>query len=273
MYLLVIVMLIIGMLGIYAQVLVVQAQQYFAQQNGFAAAMIAWHNAAVSMAASTYDTNLLYGTSALNKQKVADSMPCSLTYLASNPNALNCPPPLYTDGTNNLGGNVVGYGVVTHPNGWYNYIFNPKTKIIGEYVHIKTSLLAFPKSPYQFYSVLAFNTNNEPFAITYVSPPAISAANPPPGFIVLPPAVPSTQQSVISSFSMADLAHQLKMSNVPAYSYGYVTNDTVNNLTNVATSQYVFQLKQTNVNGTTGDLVGTLAPNGSLAIVSSIAGY
>ena len=205
MYLLVITTLIIGLIGIYAQVLSVQAARIAAGQNGLAITMMTWHAAAVSMAASLVDGG----------QFPAASAPCSLSISY----ALGfCPSPA---GTGDANGTVTGAG----PTYTFNKIANYKTGVI-EPVHLP---VGYNASLYQFNSVLYSDpTSSQPYVITFVPQPVPSATNPAPGYLVL--------NGTMTSFSMIDLSHQLQVSGLPTASYGTVQGGFVN------TSDFQFKL-------------------------------
>ena len=205
MYLLVITTLVIGLIGIYAQVLSVQAARFAASQNGLAVAMMTWHAAAVSMAASIVDGG----------QFPAASVPCSLTI--TYPLAF-CPSPT---GSGDAFGTVTGAGPAYTP----NKIMNFNT---GAYepVHLPGGYNA---SLYQFNSVLYLEpASNQPYVITFVPQPIPSAANPAPGYLLL--------NGTMTSFSISDLSHQLQVSGLPTASYGTVEGGSVN------TSDFQFAL-------------------------------
>lgn len=66
MYLLVIVTLIVGLLGVYAQIVALQAARYASSLSGLGKTMVLWHGAAVSMGAKVVATP-------------GATFPCSLT--------------------------------------------------------------------------------------------------------------------------------------------------------------------------------------------------
>jgi len=85
--------LLVGLIGIYTQVLGLQTARMFSHQSGLAKEMLTWHAAAVSMAASIIRTNY---TGPTGYAAIATTG-CSLTYTPPPPmTAVNrCPTPQY----------------------------------------------------------------------------------------------------------------------------------------------------------------------------------
>ena len=187
MYLLVFVTLIIGMVGIYAQVLSLQAARIAASQTGLAKAMMVWHGGAVSMASAIINTSPAIFTHG--------SSPCSLTYtVPSGVGISKCTKP---------SGSGDPFGVVMDNS---NSLYHISAT---EYVHIPTGFTT------QFYSILYEDTSvSQYYVVTFLAKPTISATNPAPGFLALPP------NNRLISFTNDDLLHQLSLSGLPSYSYG-----------------------------------------------------
>lgn len=211
MYLLAFATLLIGIIGIYTQVVAVQTARMAGHQQGIAPAMLTWHAAAVSMAQSIVQTNPSYST------------PCSLTNALTTP--ARCLSPLKGWG----GTAIETYGTVTNASNVPNLIYNvgvghnicvnlPSTCTAVSGSDCTACSANYDTSDYQFYSIL-YQTNNQNYVITYIPPPVISAANPAPGYIT---AIPSGIQL---SMTTGDVMRQLKNTNFVNYAYGYITSN------------------------------------------------
>lgn len=199
MYLLVFVMLVIGLIGLYGQILSLQAARITAGMTGLANSMITWHTAAVSMGAKVAQT-------------AGITVPCSLTYslpsvaasqLASG-SVGKCNAPT---------GSGDSFGTVTQTSagGGLNTLGTNGGASNGP-VHLPADY----NFNNQFYSILYQAANGQYYVITFVPPPVISVSNPAPGFISLPP------NNNLLSFSLTDLQHQLSLTSLPDYSYGEI---------------------------------------------------
>jgi len=218
MNLLVFATLLIGIIGIYGQVLTVQAARIAAQQTGLASTMTIWHHAAMSMAASIVDT----------KQFPIGTPPCSLTFTLPVAGLATCPQP--------AGVIPPETGTVTDGAGVINSVISKSGN--QEPVRLPAS---FSTNLYQFYSILYRDpaTNKQPYVITFVQPPVVSAINPAPGFIQIPPPDPGTGRDRLTSFTLSDLLRQLKISGAQGYSYGTVSNVGGTSTLITAGSQYI----------------------------------
>jgi len=252
MYLLAIVTLIIGMLSIYAQVLSVQAARIAANQTGLAVTMETWHSAAVSMAANIID----------NPPAGGITYPCSLTITPPNGIA-PCVPPNGTGDT---------YGTVTIGSPTYalNNICKANCSTVpqNEPVHLPAD---YNKAMYQFYSVLYSDpSGGQPYVVTFVQAPVISASNPAPGFISLPPT------GHMTSLSTADLLRQLQVSGFPDFAYGTITTSVVNGIPCSGSTCSVLVTPSSQRGSTTVQFTIPLSAglnNGAIAIASSPAGF
>jgi hypothetical protein len=244
MNLLVFAILIIGLIGIYAQALSLQAARLAAQQSGLATTMLTWHAAAVSMAASIIDTN-----------PPGLVLPCSLAIMPPPPPSFGLPSCAAPTGDAN--------GTVTNAGYAPSQIFNTRTGQ-SEPVHLPAN---YDASKYQFYSVLYRdpNTNNQPYVVTFVSPPVISLQNPAPGLIVLPPV------GIMTGFGLGDLTHQLQVSGVPGYSYGTVNN--IGGVSTLVTGGTKYTVGTAYVPGFQYTLPSNIFTNGEVAVISSPAGF
>lgn len=148
MYLLVFTFFIVALIGIYAEVLGVQAARLAAQQSGIAQTMLTWHNAAVSLAQYVVHPS--------------PSTPCSLT-ASLNSTVANC--------TTNIPGNA-----------------NSKVTVTGGSYTSDGVHYYYPQIPsgynttiYQWNSIAyLMPPNNTLTVITYIPP-----NNTPPGFLTL----------------------------------------------------------------------------------------
>lgn len=189
MYLVVFVTLVIGLIGIYAQILSLQAADAASRITVLASNMVIWHGAAVSMANAIVTT-------------VTPTVPCSLTYV----------PPTGSGWPQCIAPSGVTYGTVTD-SAYSRTTINAS----GEYVHLPSDFLA---SQIQFYSVLYREASNGQFYVaTFVTPPVISTTNPAPGYLTLPP------NNKLISYTVSDLLHQLSIVGIPDYDYGGVRSN------------------------------------------------
>lgn len=252
MYLLVIVTVVIGILGLYAQILSLQAARIAESRFGLAAAMSTWHSAAVSMGGSIVDTG----------QFPPGSVACSLTY--------DIPPPPFGGSTMSWcpapTGTGDAYGTVTSsnvpgalPSCPFNYIYNKKAGD-KECVHLPAD---FQIAQYQFYSVLYLDANGQAYVVTFVPSPTPSSTNPAPGFLSLPPNL-----GTYTSFTMSDLIHQLQVSGLAPYSFGPVASTaTTSTLMSGGLMTGSFQYSMPLFGGK------PVLNNGAVAIVSATAGF
>lgn len=222
MYLLTFVTLLIGIIGIYTQVIAVQTIRFSQQQTGIAPTMMTWHAAAISMAQSIILTNnAAYGGTA-----------CSLTYSYTTASIARCPSPKSPP---NTGGDINTYGTVTDNSAVpvpYR-INNPKNnlKICAGLPSICSTPAGYDGTTdctactanydtvnYQFDSIL-YQQNNQNYVITFIPKPVTSAANPQPGFLV---GIPS---GILLSMTIADVMRQFKNTTSVSYNFGYISSD------------------------------------------------
>jgi hypothetical protein len=255
MYLLAIVTLVIGLLGVYAQVLSLQAARFAASQNGLALTMMMWHDAAVSMGASIVDTG----------QFPPGSAPCSLTWYdtaapmlpwATIPDLCLSPIDLALGGSVNVSGKGTVTGMLFGASNIYNTKLKPAPGGV-EPVHLPPG---YNTSVYQFYSVLYRDASDQPFIVTFVQPPVIKASNPAPGLLALPPT------GHLIGLGMSDLLHQLHVSGLPSFAYGTVTNGATTST--LIASDFQYAMPQNTATGVPKPILD----NGSAAIISSPAG-
>ena len=231
MYLLTFVTLLIGIIGIYTNVIALQTAQSALKATGIAPAMLVWHGAAISMAQSILQTNSAGFTAAIA------TTGCSLTFTlpAAASGIARCPPPynLATGVPVNTaasgGGTVTDGASPPSP----NLIYDTKNHY-SSCVNLPSACsLPSPLPPgadctactanydttnYQFYSVL-YGTGIQNYVITYVLPPKITAANPAPGFIA---ALPS---GTLMGYTSGDLLRQLKNTSDANYAFGYLVDN------------------------------------------------
>jgi hypothetical protein len=251
MYLLVVVTLVIGLLSIYAQVLSLQAARIAEGQTGLANTMLMWHAAAVSMGASIVDSGLFPdGTT-----------PCSLTYGTA---LAACTPP-----TSTINGTVTGGPTGYSPSSICTSNCGPAAvgAPVTEPVHLPPN---YATALYQFYSVLYRDTSgatpsNQPFVVTYVAPPVLSASNPAPGYLSLPPTYN------LISLTSNDLLRQFSVLGVPDYAWGKAKSGVgssvlvTRNYMSFGSKSFQYNLP---LNGTSAIL-----DTGAVAIVSTTAGF
>lgn len=224
MYLLVFTTLMIGIIGLYTQVLALQTARLAAHQSAVGSAMLQWHSAAVSMAASIIRTN----PAAYNAVKLNG---CSLTYVMEPGTVAGgftpCPAPILAGGAVDAFGTVTtGPGAPANPN-----LIPNQAGTKNECVHLVsqcTVLGAFGCSActssydtlnYQFYSILYQDAGtNQNRVVTFVPAPKITAANPPPGYLSLVH-VPGGTGNLLGQ-TASDLLQQLNMAGAPNYTYG-----------------------------------------------------
>lgn len=211
MFLLTFTMLIIAVLGVYAQVLGLQTSRLYAQQSAVAQTMLVWHGAAVSMARSVLTTNAA-GYAAIAGGPTSG---CSLT--ATRPPGVVatypfCPPPIFAGAPVN--------GTVTDGTPALNRI--TATQCANLPTQGAGCVPVYDIVNYQFYSVLyqdaASSTN---FVITFVEAPVIGAANPAPGLLTLAAAGGNPGGTRIGLTS-GDLFRQLRNTSAPSFTYGTV---------------------------------------------------
>ncbi|MER2520595.1 MAG: hypothetical protein ABTQ34_07900 [Bdellovibrionales bacterium] len=190
MYLLVFVTLVIGLIGIYGQILTAQTARIAAGQTGFAQTMQDWHVGAVSMAVS-----VLKG----GYSPVATG--CSLTDVTLPGSGGLCPNAAACGG---------GSGVVTNSAGTLGSVTTGGPTC--ELVHLPSNYKA---QYFQFYSVLYMPATGGRYVLTWVPPPTTGPA---PGYIVLP-------TKYQTSITMSDLAQQFRnVAKAAPYTHGTVKN-------------------------------------------------
>lgn len=235
MYLLVFVTLVIGLIGIYGQILTAQTARVAASQTGFAQTMMDWHSAAVSMGGS-----VIKGASA-----PTDIIGCALT--AFSPPSASVSPCQNTV--------CSGLGIVTDMTGSARYkIALDRTGPCAEDVHLSSSYKA---EYYQFYSVLYAAASGARYVITWVAPPATSVTNPAPGYIALP-------TKYQTSLTMADLSQQFRnIAKASPYTYGFVKNSKLK-VGGIKADAQTLDVSYD---------VPSYIPEGSIAVISSADGY
>ncbi|HEU0117112.1 MAG TPA: hypothetical protein VFR09_00640 [Alphaproteobacteria bacterium] len=242
MNLLVIVTLLISIIGLYVQVLGLQAARLYSHQTGVAQAMATWHAGAVSMAASIVRTGVAYPAAG-----------CSLTYtvIPGAPGGFAvCPAPTgLTQGTVTNDSATVGIP---------NLVLNKSTSN-KECVHVPATCTAstppncttcsaiFDTTNHQFYSLL-YKSNNQDYVITVVPAASVSATNPN-GYI-------SMARGNQIALTTSDLLQQLKHSTIPNSSFGTVSS------TYVLTTPLI-----------TITLPSFTNANGAVAMISSADGF
>ncbi len=273
MYLLVFTTLMIGVMGIYAQILGLQTSRFAAHQNSVGVAMMQWHTAALSMAASIINTaGPLYTPLQTNG--------CRLTFAPiPGTTIVPCPSPVYMAGQTPLAlvGTAInpGGGTITD-NATTPNLINYKTAA-GTYttqcVHLPARCTrtdingcgaitgAFTSNgckqlydtfDYQFYSVLYKDTlTGGNFVVTFVPAAQISGANPPPGFLQL-----ASGNNI--GITATDLLRQLAHAGAAAESFG-----SIDSAKHLATSGFQYTLPSDfsptilqNANGAVG-IIGT----------------
>ncbi len=243
MYLLVFTTLVISLLGIYTQVLAVEVARLAAQQSGVGAAMLTWHSAAVSMAASILDTNqydyvhadvpagLTYSFCSLgfNAPDVTIGTTTDALHRCTSPTktyfaaGAGTAPSLANGNYANVTGSVcAGNGVITSSGTptppWQlcqiSHLNLPLGPTTIEPVHLPAD---FQTGNYQFYSVL-FKSGVD-LVVTFVPKAAVTTTNPA-GLLTLPN---GAQIGLTSS----DLLHQIGLASQGRYLYGYVSGSTL----------------------------------------------
>lgn len=243
MYMLVFITLVIGLVNIYAQVLVVQTQRLAQSQVGLARTMQQWQVAAISMANSIYYENGAAGPATTAGCSLSISPP---TDASNNPLAL-CAPPNNSGDTN---------GTVTKTTGGtFNQIYNHNTNAV-EPVHLPPG---YDAGDYQFYSVYVQDTvANQSYVVTFVKPPTLSASNPAPGFLTLAGGYQTSQ-------TQADLMQQFVNAHIPNYTYGIVKSSVVTMAGGgIGTTPLTYSF--------TGLAAGVI-PDNSVAMVGSPVGF
>lgn len=230
MYLLVFVTLVIGLLGVYGQILTVQTARVAAGQIGFAQTIQDWHAGAVSMAASV-----------LKGGYAPDNNGCSLTSggpVGDCVNAAVCG----------------GSGVVASSAGAIGKITIDNTAC-DEEIHLPKGYKA---EYYQFESILYLSASGGRYVLTWVPPPIVAAGNPAPGYVALPSASNKRYQT---SMTMADISQQFRnIAKSAPYTYGIVKNSTLK----------VGSIKTDETNVLVLDYgVPNYVPEGSIGIISS----
>lgn len=229
MYLLTFVTLVIALIGLYTQVLILQAANVV-QQPVIASALVTWHTAAVEMAHSILTTNALAYTGAMQTNG------CSLTFQV-NPSSLRtaeiaavipqCPSPKNGVLTVNTAAN--GSGSLT--NGAALPALNNMVVITsaGPPVTYRTTPVLIPQgydlTDYQFYSILFTNLNRN-YVLTFLPPPIVSASNPAPGNIS---GFPNT--AVQLNMTLGGLMQQLGETSLSSNNYGYISTTALPNPT------------------------------------------
>jgi hypothetical protein len=188
MYLLVFITLVISLIGIYTQVLSLQAARLAAGQSAIAQAMIRWHETAIQQVRTAQITTIP-GTNGCDLTSPgAAGTPCSsvngpVTVTATFPGApwQNCPPAIAGQPCWNL-----------LPPGYQTNF-------------------------YSFYSIYYQPAAGQNYVITFVQKPAV--ANP--GFIVLP----NNPASVTIGINMGDLMNQIRNTGLNPITYGTVSGN------------------------------------------------
>jgi hypothetical protein len=255
MYLLVFTTLMIAIVGMYTQVLGLQAARFASGQSAAGSAMLQWHAAAVSMAASIIKTHagVIAGKYPGLPVTGPGAVGCSLTgYPPPNiPFAAAgftvCPSPVFfgvpaiaQNGTVTTGGGVPTLNLIAVPDAaplvtGLNQCVNLAAKCTKPSAYSGNCTVsatspscgctpAFCSSSFdidyhQFYSVLYRDpTTNQDFVVTYVPAPIPTPANPPPGYVSLVP-VPGFVGGNLG-LSVSDVLRQLNNAGAPNYSYG-----------------------------------------------------
>jgi hypothetical protein len=226
MFLVVFATIVIALLGTYTQVLGVEIARIAAAQTSFARAMLSWHTAAMSMAASVIDTNSAYNTTnypsgcALTNDK--SSSLSSFHYCPGPINSAVSASPIETNGTVT--------GALSSPPYATNLIYDSVSKRT-ECVHLPTTTCSasdpstgnctgtctttFDAKSYEFYSVLYHNGGSD-YVVTFASAPntaGVQGSN----YLTL---AGGKQVSLTAS----DLLKQLRNVGLSNFTYGTVTN-------------------------------------------------
>lgn len=275
MYLLVFITLMVSIIGLYTQVLGLQASRMAAEQNAFGSAMMQWQTAAISMAASIIKTNAAAYTNILKQQG------CSLTFnLPQGVGAYNrCPSPVL------IGGGTLVFGTVTSAGTapTLNIMPNPASGK-NECTHLAAlctgndangcapgnCATSYDITNYQFYSILFQDqVTMQNYVVTFVPAPVASAANPPPGFVSLVPVAAGA--TGMTGFTLSELVRQLNKAGAQNYSYGYFQNFTATPQLKVTGATY--NLPNTGLFPNLCNGSATCAANGSLALIGSPDGF
>src|ERR1700722_14854912 len=263
MYLVVFATLVVAILGTYTQVLAIEVARIAAAQTSVAQAMISWHTAAVSMAASIINTN-----NPTNASQYPTGFPngCSLSYHTAGGASFHpCPSPwnaLYPSETavlNTSCGGLANCGVIS--NGSSPMLIFSKASGAQECVHLQgttcntyvgsnctgTCTTTFDVNDYEFYSIL-FRSGGVDYIVTYALQSASST------YIKLPG---NTQLSL----TPAGLVKQLRNLGLSTASYGVVTGTNPNQ---TITGAVAMNLAIPSAAGVT---------TGSVALVSTPLGY
>ncbi len=231
MYLVTFLILILSIIGVYAQTLSVQAARIYANQAGFAHTVLAWHYSAAEQARFAGINNGNTNTGCSLTSSLITPAICTSS-VAGNPD-------ITVDGTQP--GALTACSTTPTAPCW-------------------TGLPpGYNKSPYTFNSVYYTVQQGQTYVVTYVLKPTISATNPAPGFITLPDAG-GTQ----IGFTIDELAKQLKHTNLPVYSYGTVKGGVLQTAA-IANTGTLANIQPTLPKDAFGN---SLIPDGAVAIVS-----
>jgi hypothetical protein len=143
MYLLVFTILVMGLLNIYTQVMAIQVGRIYQSQTGIGQAMIAWHEAALSIAGNIVEPKMGSAGCSLTAAVVMAACPVGLGVVTAAPSAT------VTAGNPGYAVNSFVTGGVTYPSWPVGYTSNT----------------------YQWKSV-AYQTGSYYYVITYADPPA-----------------------------------------------------------------------------------------------------
>lgn len=285
MYLLVFVTLMIAIIGTYSQVMGLQAARFSSSQSATASAMMQWHAAAVSMAASIVYTSGAYPGVAGGPGDLG----CALTanFTLSGMNLVPCPSPIFYPGVGNGQNGTVTTGGSTPT---LNFVANHKSNK-NECVRLSAvcaatdgngcvvttpgnCLTSYDITNHQFYSFLYRDSSvNQNFVVTFVPAPTISASNPAPGYISM---VNTNSGWTLSGLTISDLMRELNHAGEPNYGFGTFQN--VTTTPQLVTSGPIYNLPKSDPAGVPHlcvGLTGTAActANGSVAIIGSPDGF
>jgi hypothetical protein len=194
MYLLVFVTLVISLIGIYAQVISVQAARLASNQTAVIQQMLRWHSTAIS------------------QTRYAAISPI--------PGVAGCD--LTTGGLAGIPCDSPARGQVwiseTVPPAWTAF------ECAGTLAPPCWTALppGYQADPYTFYSIFYQPTTAQNYVITFIPPPVTNANNPPPGFISLPESGAAGAQQV--GATMGDIVEQVRNVSLPAVSYGTIAH-------------------------------------------------
>jgi hypothetical protein len=228
MYLVVFATIAIALISTYTQVLAIEIARIANAQTGIAQAMLSWHTASLSMAASIIDTNSNYpGGYPIGCRLSNDKQPGAAVAFGPCPGPINAAqsPTTPLQGTNFGIGTVTG--ALTTPPYTTNRIYS-RGSAHTECVHLPstacsasdtygctaTCTTAFDAKTYEFYSIL-FRGNGSDYVVTYASPPT-NGSSP---YLTLA----SGKQLGLTT---GDLLRQLHNVGLPNYSYGTVKSAT-----------------------------------------------